>query len=299
MWLISYRKGQWNTMSKGKITESNNETFSQGKGNQNGSERSIKVAWDLNITICSVWSKKHRWRKETWWNTAGNSAVKEKWRCCNTWRKGDSKGGYQKVKWLAKHAVYLAKSQAGQEISKYPLLSGSKLFRLADQMRCRNLNVQGGKPVHNDAGEVCLNSLRPRQNGRLFADDIFKWIFLNENVWIPIKISLKFVPQGPISNIPALVQIMAWRRSGDKHLSGPMMVRLPTHICVTRPQWVNEGGQRAMQAAGKEHYERLSNVEFDWKPDSPHKSISWKARPPDPTWAGDQTVAKLLVHPWS
>ena len=32
---------------------------------------------------------------------------------------------------------------------------------------------------------------------------------------------------------------MAWRRPGDKPLSEPMMVRLPTHICVTRPQWVN------------------------------------------------------------
>ena len=31
---------------------------------------------------------------------------------------------------------------------------------------------------------------------------------------------------------------MAWRRPGDKSLSGPMMVRLPPHICVTRPQWV-------------------------------------------------------------
>ena len=32
---------------------------------------------------------------------------------------------------------------------------------------------------------------------------------------------------------------MAWRRPGDKSLSELMMVRLPTHICVTRPQWVN------------------------------------------------------------
>ena len=39
---------------------------------------------------------------------------------------------------------------------------------------------------------------------------------------------------------PALVQIMAWRRPGDKPLSESMMVRLPTHICVTRPPWVNE-----------------------------------------------------------
>ena len=86
--------------------------------------------------------------------------------------------------------------------------------------------------------QTAINTLRPRENGRHFADDIFKCIFLNENVWIPIKISLKFVPQGPINIIPALVQIMAWRRPGDKPLSGPMIVRLPTHICVTRPQWV-------------------------------------------------------------
>ena len=50
-----------------------------------------------------------------------------------------------------------------------------------------------------------LSRLRPWQNERRFADDIFKCIFLNENVCIPIKISLKFVPKGPINNIPALI----------------------------------------------------------------------------------------------
>ena len=70
-----------------------------------------------------------------------------------------------------------------------------------------------------------LNTLRPRQNGRHFQDDIFKCIFLNENLWISIQISLKFVPKGPINNIPALVQVMAWHRSGDKPLSDPMMVK--------------------------------------------------------------------------
>ena len=84
----------------------------------------------------------------------------------------------------------------------------------------------------------CVNTLRPRQNGRCFPDDIFKCIFLNENVYISIKISLKFVPKGPINNIPALVQIMAWCRPGDKPLPEPMMVSLLTHICVNRPQWV-------------------------------------------------------------
>ena len=52
-----------------------------------------------------------------------------------------------------------------------------------------------------------VNTLRLRQNGRRdFPDDIFKCIFLNENVWISIKISLKFVPKDPINNIPALIR---------------------------------------------------------------------------------------------
>ena len=38
-----------------------------------------------------------------------------------------------------------------------------------------------------------------------------------------MNISLKFVSHGTINNIPALVQIMAWRRSGDKPLSEPMI----------------------------------------------------------------------------
>ena len=86
---------------------------------------------------------------------------------------------------------------------------------------------------------ISVNTLRPRQDGRHFPDDVFKWIFLNEIIWILIKISLKFVPKGPINNIPALVQIMAWHHPGNKSLSEPMMVSLTTHICVTRPQWVN------------------------------------------------------------
>ena len=85
-----------------------------------------------------------------------------------------------------------------------------------------------------------INTLSLRQNGCHFADDTFKHIFLNENVGISIKISLKFVPKGPINSIPALVQIMAWRRPGNKPLSAPMMVKLLTHICITWPRWVKQ-----------------------------------------------------------
>ena len=94
----------------------------------------------------------------------------------------------------------------------------------------------------------CINTLRPRQNGRHFPSDIFKCIFLFENVWIWIKISLKFVLKVRINNIPALVHIMAWRRIGDKPLSEPMMVNLLMHICVTRPQWVKQSKSNPIQS---------------------------------------------------
>ena len=68
-----------------------------------------------------------------------------------------------------------------------------------------------------------FNTLVPRQDGRHFPDAIFKWIFLNENVWILIKISLNFVPRDPFNNIPALFKKMAWHRPGYKPLSESMM----------------------------------------------------------------------------
>ena len=74
-----------------------------------------------------------------------------------------------------------------------------------------------------------VNTLRPRQK---FTDNIFKCIFLNENVWISLKISLRFVPKLPINNIPALVPIMARRRAGNKPLSEPMMAWVTnTYMC--------------------------------------------------------------------
>ena len=85
---------------------------------------------------------------------------------------------------------------------------------------------------------VSINSLRPIQNGRHYADDALKRFFLNGNVSISIQISLKFVPKGPFNNIPALDQKMAWRLPGDKPLYEPMVVSLLTHICVARLQWV-------------------------------------------------------------
>ena len=86
-------------------------------------------------------------------------------------------------------------------------------------------------------GSVCINTLRPIQNDCQFPD-IFKCHFLKENKYISIKIRLEF-PKGPIHNIPVLVQIIDWRRPGEKPLAKPTMVSLLTHICITRCQCVN------------------------------------------------------------
>ena len=112
---------------------------------------------------------------------------------------------------------------------------------------------------------VSFNTLRPRQNGRHFADDVFICIFLNENVWILLKISLKFVPKGSINNIPSLVQVMPRRRPGDKPLSEPMMVILLTHIRVARPQWVNRPIESSVQKFIRTRVEEISKAQHCWK----------------------------------
>ena len=57
------------------------------------------------------------------------------------------------------------------------------------------------------------------------TDDIFKSIF-NENVWISITISLKFVPKSPIDYKSAMVQVMAnWHRTGEKPLPKSMLTQ--------------------------------------------------------------------------
>ena len=145
----------------------------------------------------------------------------------------------------------------------------------------------------------CVYTLRPRQNGRHFPDDIFEWIFWNENVWISINISLKFVPRGPVNNIPTLLQVMAWRRPGDKPLSEPMMVRLTTHICVTRPQWVKKwlcySGHRVALVAHRAQ-KSVPDSAGEWPTflPPPLESCSGTANVDGPNW-GSPGVMKLWV----
>ena len=78
-----------------------------------------------------------------------------------------------------------------------------------------------------------FDTLKASQNGCPFADDIVRCIFLNKNISILNKISLKYVPSGLIGNMAALVQIKAWLRTGDKPLCEPMLLCFTDiYICV-------------------------------------------------------------------
>ena len=113
-----------------------------------------------------------------------------------------------------------------------------------------------------------LNTLRRRQNGSHFADDILKCIFLNWNIWIPIKISLKFVHKGPINNIPALVQVMAWHRSGDKPLSIYILICFRYWLfCNSRNIYFvsNDFCYLASHVKMKIFMTYASNIHFKWR----------------------------------
>ena len=130
--------------------------------------------------------------------------------------------------WWRHHAQEMISATLTRRVLRYEMpihvYISYKNFNTATQARCV-INVDDCFLDWTS----CIDSSPPGQNGRHFGDDIF----LSENVSILIKILLKFIPNGPINNIPALVQIMAWRWPGDKPLSEPMPTCSLTHICGT------------------------------------------------------------------
>ena len=128
---------------------------------------------------------------------------------------------------LILHIISLTEQHIMDILSKLPRFLFIKMFA----NHCCDVAltlVQGG------SGWLYIT---PGQMASILAGDILKCIFLNQNDKIPIQISLKFVPRNPIYNEPALVQIMAWCRIGNKLLSESMMTWWPIslmYICSTR-----------------------------------------------------------------
>ena len=98
-------------------------------------------------------------------------------------------------------------------------------------------------------------------NGRHFPDGISKWISLNENGSIFIKSSPKFVPKDPISIIPAMVQIIAWRRPGDKLFSEPMMF---VYRRINAPFGLNELTVKLPVSNHNKTQQSLNSIHNSW-----------------------------------
>ena len=82
----------------------------------------------------------------------------------------------------------------------------------------------------NTSNEITLNTtafntLRLRQNGRHFADNIFKGIFFNENIWLSHEIWLKCILKGLGDNKSTLVQAMTWSKTGNMSVSAAMKTK--------------------------------------------------------------------------
>ena len=107
------------------------------------------------------------------------------------------------------------------------------IIRNKEWPSCHGHNKVIRSPILN------INTLSPRQNGRHFADDIPKHFVLTKMLKLRFKLHWSLFPRVWLTiNIPALLQIMAWRWSGDKLLSEPLVVKLTMGICVTRPQLI-------------------------------------------------------------
>ena len=113
----------------------------------------------------------------------------------------------------------------------------NSLYRNLNQMIYR---IMYGLPwIHK-----LVNSSTPGQNGRQFADDIFKCVFMNEKFCILIQVSLKSVLKGPIDNTIAF-RVMAWCRTGHKPLPELMLTRFTDAYMRhdARRRWVKSIGE--------------------------------------------------------
>ena len=91
--------------------------------------------------------------------------------------------------------------------------------------------------LHEDDPGCLLTHLLLDKMVAILVDGIFKCIFLDGNGWIPIQISLKFVPKRSVNNSQPLVHAMASTEQATSHYLNQWLLSLLTHICGTSGRW--------------------------------------------------------------
>ena len=98
-----------------------------------------------------------------------------------------------------------------------------------------------------------VNTRRPIQSGQHLGDNFFKCILLNENEYILIQFSLKFVPKGLINDKSALVEIMAWCWQATRHYLNRCRARCVMPFGFTKPLMLTLKGSRNSSAEDYTH----------------------------------------------
>ena len=149
------------------------------------------------------------------------------------WRNNSEANLYHWTKcawWQSAYFLFLTSSQQGAH--------GNFLLRWDQWIWMLARKKNNDTAVHN-VGFIPRLTHWGRDNmaaiSQMTLSNAFSWMKILE---FGLKFHWSLFPRVQLT-IPALVQIMAWRRPGDKPLSEPMTISLLMHICVTRPQWVN------------------------------------------------------------
>ena len=149
-------------------------------------------------------TRKHQWRKESWWWTDHVSqAVEAKRRAYRAWKKGGSREEYNNAKRLAKLAVCQAKQEASLADFSDIDPKGDKVFRIAKQMMRENQDVMGEKCVKNDEGKLALTPEAKKAAWKQHYGGLLNVEFS----WNPEELSDEPPTQGPVLLItPGMAQ---------------------------------------------------------------------------------------------
>ena len=113
----------------------------------------------INATkqVCGV-SAKHTWKRQTWWwNDKVQQVVSHKRKCFKVWKAGEDRDAYQAAKRASNLAVHIAKTDVEKIAFKQINPRSVEIYRLAKQMRRKNQDVIGDKPVRNNNGQMSLD----------------------------------------------------------------------------------------------------------------------------------------------
>ena len=167
--------------------------------------------------VCGV-SKKHQWRKETWWwNDLVESAIREKRSCYKAWKAGGSREAYNAAKREANRAVYQARQEAQKVAVEGIDPKTGDIYRLAKQMRRENQGVVGEKPVKNDDGALSLDE----DAKKLAWKQHYQRLLNIEFPWRPEDLSTEPPVEGPSERITHKMISEAVRKMSLGKAAGP------------------------------------------------------------------------------